>query len=165
MTIYAIYTGKDLESYACEVTLNGDHGATLPVYRLQMAAPRKQTGTWQAYHPSTHWGSMTVILQGRIGFGVTAGETRIVRGKAGDIFLFVDTEGVGHSTSNPSGGELFQMANLRFADPLDGLWEQLQKAFTGWPENVLPPATYVPGGPVAGRHIAANPTSIWDTEK
>jgi hypothetical protein len=81
MTIYAVYTGKDLNSYVCELTYADDQGATLPAYRLQMGGPRKQTGTWQDLHPSTHWGSMTVIIQGRIEFGVTAGEKRTVRGR------------------------------------------------------------------------------------
>lgn len=164
MTIYAVYTGKDLNSYVCEVTPNGDLGAVLPIYRLQMAPPRLQTGTWQDLHPSTHWGSLTVVLKGRIEFGVTGGAQRSVRGKTGDIFLFIDTEGPGHSTSNPGGGELFQVVNLRFADAVDGLWEMLQKGFKGWPDNVLPPATYMGGGPVGGRHegTTPDPRSTWD---
>lgn len=164
MTIYAVYTGTDLNSYVCELTFAADRGATLPTYRLNMAPPRKQTGTWQDLHPSTHWGSMTVILRGRIEFGVTAGAQRTVRGKAGDIFLFIDTEGPGHSTSNPGGGELFQVVNMRFADPIDGLWETFKKGFKGWPDNVKPPSAYVAGGPAAGQHTEPNPNSTWDKE-
>src|SRR5437016_1864814 len=133
MTIYAFYTGKDLKSYICEVTLaDPANGATLPAYRLTFGQPRKQTGTWQDLHISTGLGSMTLILRGQIEFGVSGGQVRSVIGRTGDIFLFVDTQGDGHSTHNPTGGELFQTANLRFADPIDGLWDVLQKTFKGW---------------------------------
>jgi len=162
MTIYAVYTGKDLECYVCEVTYASDEGAELPVYRLQMSEPRKQTGTWQDYHPSTVFGSMTVVLQGRIEFGVTAGETRSVRGKAGDIFLFIDTQGPGHSTSNPGGGEILHVVNVRFSDSIEALGDFFQKGFKGWPDNVLWPATYAMGGPVTGRHTVENPVQ-WDS--
>ena len=161
MTIYAYYTGKDLESYICEVTYADDKGADLPAYRLQMGGGRKQTGTWQDYHPSTVFGSMTIMLQGRIEFGVTAGKTRSVRGKAGDIFLFIDTQGPGHSTSNPGGGEIMQVVNIRFADSIEPLSEFFKKGFKGWPDNVLWPATYATGGPESGRHTAENPVK-WD---
>lgn len=161
MTIYAVYTGKDLGCYVCEVTYASDQGAELPAYRLQMSEARKQTGTWQDHHPSTVFGSMTVVLQGRIEFGVTAGDQRSVRGKAGDIFLFIDTEGVGHSTSNPDGGEILQVVNIRFSDSIEPLADFFKRGFKGWPDNVLWPATYAAGGPVSGRHTSGNPVQ-WE---
>jgi hypothetical protein len=151
MAIYGVYTGKDLKSYICALTL-AENGATLPAYRLTFGEPRKQTGSWQDLHVSTVWGSLTVILCGQIAFGVSAGTQRTVVGKAGDIFVFIDTQGDGHSVHNPGGGELFQVANMRFADPIEGLWNAFKKGFNGWPDNVLPPGTYAVGGPPEGRH-------------
>jgi hypothetical protein len=152
MAIYGVYTGVDMKTYVCDLKLTDDRSATLPVYRLSIAQPRKQTGAWQDLHVSTFWGSMTIILLGQITFGVTGGERRGVTGKAGDIFVFIDTEGDGHSTANPAGGELFYAVNTRFADSIEGLWEDIKKGFTGWPDNVLPPRTYAAGGPPEGRH-------------
>ena len=158
MAIYGVYTGKDLKSYVCDLTLAGE-GATLPCFRITFGEARKQTGTWQDLHISTGWGSMTIIQRGQVEFGVSGGERRSVIGHSGDIFVFIDTEGDGHSTHNPTGGELFQAANLRFSDPVDGLWETFKKNFTGWPDNVLPPHTYQTGGPAEGRHSdALDPT-------
>ena len=152
MAIYGCYTGTDMKSYFCDLTLaDPKAGATLPVYRLQLGGPRKQTGTWQDNHISTWWGSFTLILHGQVEFGVTGGTRRSIVGKTGDIFVFVDTQGDGHSTHNPDFGE-FQTANLRFADSVDGLWEDFKKGFKGWPDNVLGPKTYAAGGPEEGRH-------------
>ena len=65
--------------------------------------------------------------------------------------MFVDTQGDGHSTHNPDFGEI-QTANMRFSDPVEGLWDVFKKNFNGWPANLLPPMTYAPGGPPQGNH-------------
>ena len=164
MAIYGCYTGKDKKSYFCDLKLADPRGAHLPVYRASIGEPRKQTGTWQDLHVSTFWGSFTVILLGQVEFGVTGGERRSIIGKTGDMFVFIDTEGDGHSTHNPGGGELMETANMRFADSADDLWDYFKKAFTGWPDNVLPPRTYARGGPAEGRHDGA-PDPAFDMKR
>ena len=157
MKIYGCYSGKDLKSYFCELTLaDPTKGVTLPTFRLTFGGARKQTGSWQDLHVSTGWGSMTVVQKGQVEFGVTGGSVRSVIGYAGDIFIFVDTEGDGHSTHNPDTG-ILQVANLRFLDPVQGFWNTLQSTFKGWPDNVLPPEAYTPGGPSGGRHDKLDP--------
>lgn len=161
--IYGCYTGKDLKAYFCELTLADDKAmADLPFYRINFGKPRAQDGSWQDLHVSTGYGSMTMVLRGQIEFGVTAGKTRSIIGKQGDIFVFIDCDGDGHSTHNPAGGELFQTANMRFSDPVEGLWPVLQKVFKGWPDNVMPPHTYQGGGPQTGRHEGDKPDANFD---
>ncbi len=152
MAIYGCYTGKDMETYFCDLQLGNPRSVNLPIYRVAMGDPRRQTGTWQDLHPSTFWGSLTIVMRGQVEFGVTAGKVRSVIGKAGDMFVFVDTKGPGHSTHNPTGGEWFETVNCRLSDSIEDLWGYLQTAFTGWPENVYPPTTYAYGGPAEGRH-------------
>jgi hypothetical protein len=132
--IYGVYTGKDMKSYMCVLT----GGGPVPCYRLLISAPLPPP-TWQDFHVSTYWGSVTMILSGQLEIGVTAGPLRSVLGKAGDVFVLIDTQGDGHSAARRGDVPLNQV-NTRLKEP----WLALSKSFKGWPDNVLPPKEYGP---------------------
>ncbi len=151
--IYGVYTGKDMKSYLCELKL-AEHGAVIPTYEI--AAPGGPglpvDGSWQDFHKSFVFGSMTILLAGELEIGVTGGTMRSVLGKAGDVFILIDTQGDGHSAMRKSKVDIV-MANPRFNTSADGLWPALAKGFIGWPDNVLPPAEYTPYAPyISGGH-------------
>jgi hypothetical protein len=75
-----------------------------------------------------------VILAGELEIGVSAGAKRTALGKAGDVFIFIDTEGDGHTAAR-KGTEAFRGVSFRLQDP----WAALSKAYAGWPANVLAP--------------------------
>ncbi|MCB2106647.1 MAG: hypothetical protein KDE14_03050 [Rhodobacteraceae bacterium] len=142
--IYGVYTGTDMKSYMCLLKI-ADTAATVPVY--QVTAPGGKglpiDGSWQDYHRSTLFGSMTVVLDGELELGVTAGPIRTATAKAGDAFVMIDLLGDGHSAMR-KGRVPLHVLNTRFALSVGGLWAALSKGFTGWPDNVLPPAEYSP---------------------
>ena len=96
MAIYGCYTGKDMETYFCDLQLGNPRSVNLPIYRTAIGDPRRQTGTWQDLHPSTFWGSLTIVMRGQVEFGVTAGKVKSIVGKAGDMFVFRQRGEFGH---------------------------------------------------------------------
>jgi hypothetical protein len=136
--IYGVYTGKDMKSYLCVLTAPEGETASIPVYRMLVSGPLPPP-TWQDLHVSTFWGSVTVIIAGELEIGVSGGSLRTVLGKAGDIFVLVDTEGDGHTAAR-RGDEPLRQVNLRLKEP----WLALSNGFQGWPDNVLPPKEYAP---------------------
>lgn len=146
-TIYGVYTGTDMKSYMCILKI-ADVSAIVPVY--QVAAPGGPglpiDGSWQDYHISTLFGSVTIVLDGELELGVTAGRIRTALAKAGDVYVMIDTQGDGHSAMR-KGKVPLKVMNARFALSAGGLWNALSKGFSGWPDNVLPPQEYAPYAP------------------
>jgi hypothetical protein len=142
--IYGVYTGTDLKSYMCELEIAGEE-AVIPTFQVLApgGAGLPVDGSWQDYHISTVFGSMTVMLDGELELGVTAGSLRTALAKAGDIYIMIDTQGDGHSAMR-KGNVPTQIINARFVTTAEGLWPALKRAFKGWPDNVLPPKEYAP---------------------
>jgi hypothetical protein len=92
--IWGVYCGKDMKSYLCELT----SGASVPVYR-GFITPPAPAPSWQDAHVSSFWGGVTMIMQGELEIGVTGGATKTALGKAGDIFVLIDTQGDGHTAA------------------------------------------------------------------
>jgi hypothetical protein len=67
MAIYGIYSGKDKKSYICDLQMADARGATLPTYRMLLGSALPQDGGWEDPHVSSFWGTMIVIMRGRIG--------------------------------------------------------------------------------------------------
>ena len=132
--IYGVFAGKDKKSYMCVLT----GGGSIPAYRLWLSAPAPPP-SFEELHVSPFWGSVTMILTGQLEIGVTAGEMRTVLGRTGDSFIFIDTEGDGH-TSARRGDQPLQVVNARLKEP----WTALSTSFKGWPDHVLPPKEYAP---------------------
>ncbi len=132
--VYGVFAGMDKKSYMCVLT----GGGSVPVYRMSLTGLLPPP-SFEELHVSPFWGSVTMILQGQLEIGVTAGEVRKVLGKAGDSFVFIDGEGDGH-TSARRGDQPLQVINARLKEP----WTALSKSFKGWPDFVLPPKEIAP---------------------
>jgi hypothetical protein len=128
--LYGVYTGNDMKSYVAE--LKG--GGPIPVYRMNVGGPMAAA----AAKPAAFWGEVSIIMAGGIEVGVSGGDRRTVVGKTGDIFIFIDTKGDGHSIK-PVGGELVQQINVRLREP----WTALAKNYQ-WPDHILPPEEVTP---------------------
>lgn len=128
--IYGVYTGRDMRSYIVE--LKG--GGPIPVYRMNVGGP---LGAVSA-KPAAFWGDVSIIMAGEIEVGVSGGDKRAVVGKTGDIFVFVDTRGDGHSIK-PVSREPVRQINVRLREP----WTALAKNYK-WPDNILPPEEVFP---------------------
>lgn len=98
-----------------------------------------RTVTWggpmsiDTFHTAKQFGSVQMILEGRLTITVTDGDLRRVTGTAGDAFVFVDTSGDGHEASRPDDATM-RAINIRLA----GDWPALKEAFDGWPEEAVP---------------------------
>ncbi|MCB2106648.1 MAG: hypothetical protein KDE14_03055 [Rhodobacteraceae bacterium] len=132
MTVYGIYTAKDQHTYLCELERT-EENAFLPVFQVTLAEPRPP-GSRQDFHVSRWWGGMQVVLAGELEIGVSAGSHKTAVGKAGDVFIFLDTHGDGHTAAR-KGQDLFRGVSFRFQDP----WPHLVKAYRGWPSDIVPP--------------------------
>ena len=122
---YGVYTGKDMKSYIADLT----GGGPVPVYRMKVGGPMAAS----AAKPAAFFGDVSIIMAGQIEVGVSGGDMRSVVGKTGDIFIFIDTKGDGHSVK-PIGSEPVRQVNVRLKES----WTALAKNYK-WPDNILPP--------------------------
>ncbi len=129
--MYGVFCGTDKKSYICELS-----GRTMvPAYRMTISGiiPAE----FRERHASKFWGSALLVLLGEVTIAVTGGTIRSVKGQPGDKFVFLDTQGDGHSVDI---GEGVQMIAIRFKEP----WSALSKGLKGWPSHLLPPEEMAP---------------------
>jgi hypothetical protein len=135
MTVYLVYTGQDLESYLQPLQIENTYAPgleALPTLGWRTMAIDGQ-GPRHDWHVCREYGGLQIVMRGAIDIGVSAGDLRQVTGRAGDAFLIVDTEGVGH-WAHRVGDEPFESFNIRIAPD----WEALKSGFSNWPDNVKP---------------------------
>ena len=135
MTIYCIYCGTDKKSYLAELDIVDSYD---PAVNLLVPSPGWRTinrppGSFQDFHPARQCGSMTIVLQGELEIGASAGTPRQVTLRKGDMLVVIDTQGDGHTAAR-KGSEQFKAINVRISPH----WASLHRVFSGWPDNVLP---------------------------
>jgi hypothetical protein len=134
MSVHLIYTGADGQSYLAPLDLADTYDASSPPISSLgwRTIVRPGQGPLDPPHVAKGNGSIQMIAQGRLRIGVSAGALRRVIGGAGDVFIFVDTHGVGHAAQRI--GDLpFQAFNIRLSDD----WDTLSRAFTNWPADAV----------------------------
>lgn len=135
MGIYCVYSGTDSESHLCELQIAGSGPALDQLLPCRGWRPLQHDGGGnRAAHPTPVAG-MTFMLEGSMEIGVAGGQRSRLLLQRGDMLLVLDTSGHGHSSSVPS-TERLRVAGVAF-DAAD--WPRIKAAFTGWPDQMLPP--------------------------
>lgn len=144
MTVYCCYTGRDLKSYLAvlEPVQMGDYAARTKgepvlgqmVHTYGLRTSNRPPGSWQDFHPSTNWGSITFVLDGALEIGVSAGKLRKCVLKKGDACVLLDTTGDGHTAARV-GKRRYKGINVRLSPN-----SNVTQAFKGWPKNLRFPS-------------------------
>jgi hypothetical protein len=101
----------------------------LPTYGWRVL--QTDPGHSQPRHPTPVLGA-TIILGGRMDIGVGGGELKKVALLPGDMLMFLDAHGEGHSTAIV-GPDPLRMFGVSFtaAD-----WPVVREHFSGWPDDL-----------------------------
>ena len=135
MSIYGLYSGTDGQSHLVELQIAGSGPPLLSPLPCTGWRPFQcDPGLQQLHHPTPVAGA-TVILGGCMEISVGGGSRQHVALRTGDMLLVLDTQGVGHATAI-TGKNRLMTTGVSFATHD---WPVIQAAFTGWPDNLLPP--------------------------
>ena len=133
MAIYGVCAGKNMKSYLCELKRTKE-AVFIPTYNVTIPQPNPPN-SFEDFHLARNWGNMQIILAGELEVGVSDGKLKTIVGRPGDIIYFICRQGDGYTTAR-KGKDAFVGISSRLLDP----WAALSKAYTGWPDNIAPPA-------------------------
>lgn len=132
MSIYGLYSGDDGKSHLVELQVVGSGPSLSELLPSQgWRVVESEPGHSQSRHPTPVIG-MTIMLGGSMEIGVGGGNLRHISLVPGDMLIFLDTKGEGHSTAL-TGPDHLRMVGVSFA-ATD--WPVISQHFSGFPADL-----------------------------